>query len=154
MIGGWHRVLLPFTAASGVVLAVLGVRRRAHRPGGSGPTVGERVAGSGTAATALAAAAVEGVGRLGSDLGAGAIEVGGVTAAMALRTAFRLSASVSSSALKIAGGTVSMASGLVVDAVGELLQTPFRAANQPPVLRRTAVQRRARRRPLSLVGGV
>jgi hypothetical protein len=121
----------PFAAASGVILAVLGARRRVRRPDGSGPTVGQQVTTIGRATSTQAVHMLSGVSRLGWNLGAGVVEVGGVTAAMTIRTASHISDRVSSKVFVVAGSTAATAGGLVVDGVasiGDLMQAPFRGA--------------------------
>lgn len=121
----------PFTAVSGVILAVLGARRRARLPEGSDPTVGQQVSTFGRATSSKAVHALSSVSRFGWSLGAGAVEVGGVTAGMTIRTASHLSDEISSRVMELAGATAATAGGLVVDgvaSVGDLLSAPFRAS--------------------------
>src|ERR1700722_8507565 len=86
----------PFTAASGIILAVLGARRRAHLPDGHDPTIGQQFTTLGRGTSTQATRALSGVSRLGWSLGATGAEVGGAAAAMAIRNASQVSDRVSS----------------------------------------------------------
>lgn len=119
----------PFTAASGIILALLGARRRARLPDGHDPTLGQQLTTLGKATSTQATRALSSVSRFGWSIGASAAEVGGVAAAMTIRTASQLSDRVSSRVIEFAGNTAATASGLVVDgvaSVGDLLQAPFK----------------------------
>jgi hypothetical protein len=122
----------PYAAASGVILAVLGARRRARLPEGHDPTLGQQVTTLGRATSAQATRALSGISRLCWGLTASAAEVGGVATAMLIRTTSHVSDRVSSAMFELAGNTAAVAGGLVVDGVasiGDRLQAPLRGAN-------------------------
>jgi hypothetical protein len=120
----------PLAGVSGVILAILGARRRLSRPDGSSPTAGQQAASLAKVTTTRAVHTAAAVNRFGWSLGAGAAEVGGVGAAMAIRTASELSERVMTPIVETAVNGVTAAGGLVVDgfaSIGDLLQAPFRS---------------------------
>jgi hypothetical protein len=121
-----------YAAVSGVILAVLGARRRARLPEGHDPTLGQQVTTLGRATSHQASRALSGISHVGWSLTASAVEAGGVATAMLIRTASYVSDRVSSEMFELAGNTAAVAGGLVVDGVasiGDALQAPLKGAS-------------------------
>jgi MYXO-CTERM domain-containing protein len=120
-------------ALAALALAVLGSRRRSRAPDSARPTAGERLAGVGTNVSTKVVGAGVSVGRVGTEVAAGALEVGGVAAAATLRTVSRLADTISAAGLSVAAGLVARGAGLMLDgaaAVGDGVRAPLARRRQ------------------------
>jgi hypothetical protein len=73
------------------------------------------------------------MGRVGTEVAAGALEVGGVAAAATLRTVGRLTETMSAAGLSLAAGAAARGAGLVLDgmaAVGDAVRAPLGRGGQ------------------------
>jgi hypothetical protein len=118
------------------LLATVGVRRRAGRPGDAG-TVGQKVEQRGGTVTAIGAGFVRQVGRTATSFSVGTGEVVIASAAVLARTAGTASTEVAARGIDMLGRLASRAGGLVMDGAAAVVDgagsvvRPRRAGTAP-----------------------